>query len=220
MAATLLTALPNRVAEEAPPGARDTIDAVSRAAHASYRAVVWDDPELPRFLRAFTPLDELGLLEIGSRPVAAGSCGEERARIAAGDSWVFSWTQTRCIVPAWLGAGTGLAAAPVEELRAFYADWPFFRALVESLEMSLAKSSMEIAERYLRLVDDAALGARVFGALRDGARPRAGRRPRDRRGAPAARPAARAPAVDPAAQSVRRPDERDPGRAAPALARG
>ena len=80
---------------------------------------------------------------------------------------MFAWTQTRCIVPAWLGAGAGLDAAPVDELRRLYAEWPFFRALVENLEMSLAKSSMEIAERYLRLVDDAALGARVFGALRD-----------------------------------------------------
>ena len=167
VAATLLTALPNRVAEEAPPGARETIDAVSRAAHASYRAVVWEDPELPRFLRAFTPLDELGLLEIGSRPVSRPEGAGNELESLRAIPWVFSWTQTRCIVPAWLGAGTGLATAPVEELRGFYADWPFFRALVESLEMSLAKSSMEIAERYLRLVEDSALATRVFGVLRE-----------------------------------------------------
>ena len=79
---------------------------------------------------------------------------------------MFAWTQTRCIVPAWLGAGAGLAAAPTDELRRLYDGWPFFRALVENLEMSLAKSSMGISERYLELVDDAALEERVFGALR------------------------------------------------------
>ena len=76
VAATLLTAVPDRVGE-APDGARETIEAVSGAAGALYRAVVWDDPELPRFLRAFTPLDELTLLEIGSRPAAAaGGAGD------------------------------------------------------------------------------------------------------------------------------------------------
>jgi phosphoenolpyruvate carboxylase len=79
---------------------------------------------------------------------------------------VFAWTQTRCIVPAWLGAGAGLEAAPVDELRLVYGRWPFFRALVENLEMSLAKSSMGIAERYLELVDDGELASRIFGSLR------------------------------------------------------
>ena len=69
VAATLLTAVPDRIGE-APEGARETIEAVSQAAGALYRAVVWDDPELPRFFRAFTPVDELSLLEIGSRPAS------------------------------------------------------------------------------------------------------------------------------------------------------
>jgi len=81
--------------------------------------------------------------------------------------WVFAWTQTRCIVPAWLGAGAGLAALDVGALRDLYREWPFFRALVENLEMSLAKSSMGIAERYLELVPDAALAERIFGTLRE-----------------------------------------------------
>jgi phosphoenolpyruvate carboxylase len=166
VAATLLTAVPDRIAE-APEGARETIEAVSRAAGALYRSVVWEDPDLPRFLRTFTPLDELTLLEIGSRPAsrpeASGTGALEALRAIP---WVFSWTQTRCIVPAWLGAGSGLGAVPVGDLRALFHGWPFFRALVENLEMSLAKSSMGIAERYLELVGDDALAARVFGVLR------------------------------------------------------
>ena len=80
---------------------------------------------------------------------------------------MFAWTQTRCIVPAWLGAGTGLEAVRPTELRTLFREWPFFRALVENLEMSLAKSSIGIAEGYLELVGDDALAARVFGVLRD-----------------------------------------------------
>ncbi|HEX3289887.1 MAG TPA: phosphoenolpyruvate carboxylase [Gaiella sp.] len=171
LAATLLTAFPNRVVQEAPGGAREAIEQVSAAAHATYRSTVWDDPELPVFLRSFTPLDELALLEIGSRPASrpeAVEADSSRGGLEAlrAIPWVFAWTQTRCIVPAWLGAGSGLEAAPVDELRSLYGGWPFFRALVENLEMSLAKSSMGIAERYLELVDDAGLASRVFAALR------------------------------------------------------
>jgi phosphoenolpyruvate carboxylase len=167
VAATLLTAVPDRIGE-APEGARDTIEAVSQAAGALYRSVVWDDPELPRFFRAFTPVDELSLLEIGSRPAsrpeASGAAALDALRAIP---WVFAWTQTRCIVPAWLGAGTGLAAVPLSERRSLFRDWPFFRALVENLEMSLAKSSMGIAEQYLELVGDDALASRVFGVLHE-----------------------------------------------------
>ena len=167
LAGTLLTAFPNRVVREAPDGARETIELVSRAAHVHYRAVVWEDEAFPRFLRAFTPLDELALLDLGSRPARRPEDGgrDELTALRA-IPWVFAWTQTRCIVPAWLGVGAGLAAAPVAELRRLYREWPFFAALVESVEMSLAKSSMGIAEQYLELVGDEALGARVFGALR------------------------------------------------------
>ena len=167
LAATLLTAFPNRVLPEAPPEAREAIEAVSQAAYVKYRATVWDDAAFAEFFAHFTPLDELTLLEIGSRPARRPEAGGgmELAALRA-IPWVFSWTQTRCIVPAWLGAGVGFEARAVAELRALYVDWPFFRALVENLEMSLAKTSMGIAERYLELVPDAALAARIFGDLR------------------------------------------------------
>ncbi|MGL6279642.1 MAG: phosphoenolpyruvate carboxylase [Gaiella sp.] len=167
VAATLLATLPNRVVHEAPDGARETIEAVSAAAHATFRSIVWDDPAFPVFMRAFTPLDELRLLEIGSRPASRPEAsGAEELEALRAIPWVFSWTQTRCILPAWLGAGAGLSARPLDELRTLYRTWPFFTALVENLEMSLAKTSMEIAEGYLRLAPDEALGARVFGAIR------------------------------------------------------
>ena len=176
VAATLLTALPNRVVREAPDGARETLETASVAAYAMFRETVWDDPRFGPFFRAFTPLDELSLLDIGSRPAvrpetvqqsvaSEAATGVDLAALRA-IPWVFAWTQTRCLVPAWLGVGTGLAAAPVDELRRLYRAWPFFAALVEGVEMSLAKSSMEIAERYLELVGEETSSAATFSALR------------------------------------------------------
>jgi phosphoenolpyruvate carboxylase len=71
--------------------------------------------------------------------------------------WVFAWTQNRCLLPAWYGCGAAFAEADVEELRDLYRRWPFFRTLVQNLEMTLAKSSMEIAAEYLELVDEPSL---------------------------------------------------------------
>ena len=113
VAGTLLTAFPNRVVREAPEGARETIETVSRAAHALYREVVWEDDGFPRFLRAFTPLDELALLDLGSRPVSRPeAAGRDELAALRAIPWVFSWTQTRCIAPAWLGVGAGPRSRP------------------------------------------------------------------------------------------------------------
>ena len=72
---------------------------------------------------------------------------------------MFSWTQNRCLLPAWYGVGTALgpltdSPAGLRTLRGLYRDWPFFRALVENVEMSLAKSSLRIARLYLDLVPE------------------------------------------------------------------
>jgi phosphoenolpyruvate carboxylase len=70
---------------------------------------------------------------------------------------VFAWTQNRCLLPSWYGCGTAFAEADLAALRRLYAEWPFFRALVQNLEMTLAKSSIEIAREYLALVGDESL---------------------------------------------------------------
>jgi phosphoenolpyruvate carboxylase len=108
------------------------------------------------FFRAFTPVDELGLLALGSRPARRPSSHAYLAGLRA-IPWVFSWTQTRTLLPAWYGCGTALGALAasedgVRELRRLYAEWPFFRAIIDNLEMTLAKSSLEIAREYLELV--------------------------------------------------------------------
>src|SRR5207248_11715767 len=86
------------------------------------------------------------------RPEGAAYLGSLRAI-----PWVFAWTQNRCLLPAWYGCGSAFASADLAELRGLYREWPFFRTLVQNLEMTLAKSSMEIAAEYLELVDEASL---------------------------------------------------------------
>jgi phosphoenolpyruvate carboxylase len=120
---------------------------------AAYRTLV-DDERLVPFFRAFTPVDELALLNIGSRPSRRPDSAQYLASLRA-IPWVFAWTQNRCLLPAWYGCGSAFAGANVEDLRRLYRSWPFFRTLVQNLEMTLAKSSMEIAAGYLELVDDA-----------------------------------------------------------------
>jgi len=172
VSATLLTAFP-AVAGLEPPnaGARDTMDELAAVAQRTYRAMVWDDPVFPAFFRSFTPVDELALLEIGSRPASrpeAAATGELEALRAI--PWVFAWTQNRCLLPAWFGCGAALHAYGLDGerlawLRRLYAEWPFFRALLENLEMTLAKSSFEIAEAYVSLVPEAAEPRRFWQAL-------------------------------------------------------
>jgi phosphoenolpyruvate carboxylase len=82
------------------------MDELARVAHAAYRGLVWDDPVFPSFFRSFTPVDELALLEIGSRPVSrpeTAATGELEALRAI--PWVFAWTQNSCLIPAWYGCG-------------------------------------------------------------------------------------------------------------------
>ena len=118
------------------------------------------------FFRAFTPVDELTLLNIGSRPARRPESDDGLGSLRA-IPWVFAWTQNRCVLPSWYGCGSAFAAADVGELRRLYREWPFFRALVQNLEMTLAKASIEIARDYLTLVADDSLWPAIAAALRN-----------------------------------------------------
>ncbi len=155
LAATLLSAFPGVSAVPESPAAREVLDRLSGEAYRSFRALV-EDPGFVPFFRQFTPVDELALLEIGSRPARRPDDADYLGSLRA-IPWVFAWTQNRCLLPAWYGCGAAFALADVEDLRGLYAEWPFFHTLVENLEMTLAKSSLSIARGYLELVDDVRL---------------------------------------------------------------
>jgi phosphoenolpyruvate carboxylase len=154
LAATLLATV-----QEDPTVDPRLLETLAERSRAAYRALV-DDPGFVDFFRAFTPVDELALLNIGSRPARRPSSEDYLASLRA-IPWVFAWTQNRCLLPAWYGCGSAFAEADVTELRALYRDWPFFTSLVQNLEMTLAKTSIEVAAEYLELVDDAPLWAPI-----------------------------------------------------------
>jgi phosphoenolpyruvate carboxylase len=169
LAATLLSGFPRVTQATAPAGAHEVLAELSEHANAAYRALVWDEPAFPGFFRWFTPVDELALLALGSRPTRRPG-GSDYLRSLRAIPWVFAWTQNRCLLPAWYGCGSALApfaATPggLRKLRRLYRSFAFFRSLVENLEMTLAKSSLEIARGYLALVPPEAEPERLFAAI-------------------------------------------------------
>jgi phosphoenolpyruvate carboxylase len=155
LAGTLLAAFPEVSAHAPTQDERAELDNLAELAEARYRAFVHDEPLFVDFFRAFTPVDELALLEIGSRPTRRPEGTDFLGSLRA-IPWVFAWTQNRTILPAWFGSGTALGnlveGGQVDALRRLYARLPFFRSLVDTLEMTLAKSSLEIASQYVELV--------------------------------------------------------------------
>jgi phosphoenolpyruvate carboxylase len=173
IAATLLTAAPGLQAAGPDGESRELLTALAETARVAYRRLVWEDTELPAFFRSFTPLDELALLEIGSRPASRPEASD-RSELEAlrAIPWVFAWTQNRSLLPAWYGCGTALAPAlgdtsSLSGLRRLYRDWPFFGTFVENLEMTLAKSSIDIARTYLRLVPEGEARDRIWAQIEE-----------------------------------------------------
>jgi phosphoenolpyruvate carboxylase len=149
---------------------REWTDVAARMAERSwsvYRELV-DQPGFIRYFSETTPIDDIETLPIASRP--SRRRGERTLDDLRAIPWVFAWTQNRCLLPAWYGCGSafhgyGLSGERLAWLRRLYREWPFFRAFVENLEMTLAKSSFEIAESYVSLVPQAAEPTRFWAVL-------------------------------------------------------
>ena len=145
-----------------PPAPADWRERMERLAETSqevYRDLVYGNDRFIPYFRAATPELELEDLTIGSRPARRRQDGGVETLRAI--PWVFAWTQTRLLLPSWLGVGEALGAAiargELDALRCMYREWPFFRSTLDLIEMVLAKADARIAAQYDRQLVPAAL---------------------------------------------------------------
>lgn len=131
------------------PAWREVMDQLAADGVQAYRSVVRENPDFVEYFRQSTPEQELGRLPLGSRPAKRRAGGIESLRAIP---WIFGWTQTRLMLPAWLGWETALTNALArgqgELLAQMREQWPFFRTRIDMLEMVLAKADAQIAEAY------------------------------------------------------------------------
>ncbi|MCP8971056.1 phosphoenolpyruvate carboxylase [Ectobacillus ponti] len=170
---TLLTAIAHVSKEAEPDNLRssewvEAMDEIAAYSLEKYQSLVFKDPDFLTYFREATPLLELGALNIGSRPMSRK--GSSRFEDLRAIPWVFAWTQSRQLLPAWFAAGTGLQRFAEEKdglelLRQMYEKWPFFRSTIDNMQMALTKADLTTATEYADMVKDGAIEQRIFGAI-------------------------------------------------------
>jgi len=144
------------------------MDSLSASAHQVYRDLVYGDPDFLEYFRESTPLKEFSALNIGSRP-ARRSQGRDLDNLRA-IPWVFSWVQSRCLLPGWYGLGTALeegarTEAGLKDLKAMAKKWPFFNTTLKNVQLAMSRADMGIARAYASLVKRQSVRDRIFGRL-------------------------------------------------------
>jgi phosphoenolpyruvate carboxylase len=151
----LATAMPRHRGNDMPEW-HAMMDVIAEESRRAYRKLVFETENFYDYFRLATPIDLIERMRIGSRP------SSRRARAGIDDlraiPWVFSWTQSRCMLPGWYGIGTGLAKAAEQfddaAFREMFTEWYFMRALTADAEMVLAKADLGINRLYSELAGD------------------------------------------------------------------
>jgi len=148
------------------------MDELARIGEDTYRDLIDRTEGLFDYFYDVTPVTEIGLLNIGSRPSHRQQQDRSKTSIRA-IPWVFGWAQSRHTLPAWYGLGSALERwrnddpARMARLQGMYQDWPFFRALLSNIQMALFKGEMNIAHEYTRLAGDQVMAERIYGKISD-----------------------------------------------------
>jgi phosphoenolpyruvate carboxylase len=131
------------------------MEELSQRSRAAYRSLIYEEPDFLDFFMAVTPLPEISQLQISSRPARRKKGNNDLGSLRA-IPWVFSWTQSRFLLPAWYGVGTALQEffeqdpkENLELMRYFYSKWPFFRMVISKVEMTLSKVDLQMASHYV-----------------------------------------------------------------------
>ncbi|MBB3111767.1 phosphoenolpyruvate carboxylase [Paenibacillus phyllosphaerae] len=144
---------------------------ISESAQTKYQDLIFRDPDFMTFFKESTPLPEVGELNIGSRPSKRKN--SDRFEDLRAIPWVFAWTQSRYLLPAWYAAGTALDgyvqgdSAKLDTLRTMYAKFPFFTSLIDNLQMALAKADLNIAKEYAGMIANEEIRDRIFNLVQE-----------------------------------------------------
>lgn len=149
----------------------EAMESMSDVSLKKYQSLVFGDPDFLTYFHQATPLTELGALNIGSRPMSRKN--SERFEDLRAIPWVFAWTQSRHMLPAWYAAGTGLQSfieadeGNLEMLQTMYKKWSFFHSTINNLQMALLKADMHTAREYIKLVKDPEIAERIFSDIKE-----------------------------------------------------
>ncbi|WP_046216179.1 phosphoenolpyruvate carboxylase [Paenibacillus wulumuqiensis] len=147
----------------------EIIRGISEVSLDKYQELIFRDPDFMSFFKQSTPLPEVGELNIGSRPSKRKN--SDRFEDLRAIPWVFAWTQSRYLLPAWYAAGTGLQHFYQDQpenmavLQKMYKEFPFFTTLIDTLQMAIAKADLTIAREYAGMCQDDQSRTRIFGMI-------------------------------------------------------
>lgn len=165
--AALLAKNPQEHAKE--PEWEKIVKQISEKALNKYQDLIFRDSDFIGFFKETTPLNEISELNIGSRPSKRKN--SDKFEDLRAIPWVFSWTQSRYLLPAWYAAGSALNdyyqgdAAKLNQLKDMYQHWSFFQSLIDNLQMALAKADLLIAREYANMVRNESVRQRIFGLI-------------------------------------------------------
>ncbi len=170
LVAASMEAAANDVGQTEHWGAFETaMGEMSELSFQAYRKLVYETDGFTDFFRAATPINEISQLNIGSRPSSRKP--SQRIEDLRAIPWVFSWAQSRMMLPGWYGVGSAIETwvggdeSRWAQLRQMHAVWPFFQSVLSNLDMVISKTDLAIAERYTQLVEDRELAETIFGEI-------------------------------------------------------